>query len=93
MYGRDNLPVNSGVFKFYFSQLSTMSHQQSRAPPTMDTSHVKLIPAKLKLTRASPSDKYRSDAAPPLTRENYRKKFIALLHLEEEVHNKLLKEK
>ena len=59
----------------------------------MDTSRVQLIPVKLKLTRESPSDKYRSDAALPLTRENYKKKFTALLHLEEDVHNKLLKEK
>ena len=70
-----------------------MPQQKSRAPPTMDTSRVQLTPVKFKLTRASASDKYRSDAALPLTRETYKKKFKALLRLEEDVHNKLLKEK
>ena len=36
---------------------------------------------------------YQHHAALPLTRENYKKKFTALVYLEEEVHNKLLKDK
>ena len=48
------------------------------------TVHVAQVPGK---------GDYHRDAALPLTRENYKKKFTALLYLEEEVHNKLLKEK
>ena len=45
------------------------------------------------LQSVSAHHQHLKDAALPLTRENYRKKFTALLYLEEEVHNKLLKDK
>ena len=60
------------------------SAESRHAPPTAGRHHGQQPPREADLIR---------DAAIPLTRESYKRKFTALLYLEEDVHDKLLKEK
>ena len=67
-----------------------MPLQHPQDSRTVDTSPVQTHLVKELVSKLN---QHHENAALPLTGETYRKKFTALLYLEEDVHNKLLKDK